>query len=94
MDSVAGDNILKSCQSLQSATNLLVFIAMFLYSCILLFHRGVIMGPPVQQNKLRNPRKQNVPLRMNPTTSSNNSSGAPSPNTNLSWVNLNGMKQK
>lgn len=57
------------------------------------------MGPPVQQNKLRNPRKQNVPLRMNASSNSNqgtsnNSSGAPSPNNNLSWANLNGMKQK
>lgn len=66
------------------------------------------MGPPVMQNKLRNPRKQNVPLRMNPSSSyantnnstysnssayNNNYSGAPSPNTSMSW-NLNGMKQK
>lgn len=81
-----------TCHNLQYFDVSFVFLFVFV-----LIRRGVIMGPPVQQNKLCNPRKQNVPLRMNPSSNpgtSNNSSGAPSPNNNLSWANLNGMKQK
>lgn len=56
--------------------------------------RGVIMGPPVKQNKIP-AKKQNAPQRLGGPNGGNsyNNAAAASPGGNMTW-NLNGMRQK
>jgi hypothetical protein len=55
--------------------------------------RGVIMGPPVKQNKIA-AKKQYAPQRLGPHGgNSSTNAAAASPGGNMTW-NLNGMRQK